>query len=59
MPIVWLAAGILLAAAELMTGDQAVGIYLAEYAIYLKILFVAAVLGIGYTINHSKRSDSL
>ena len=46
-------------AAELMTGDQAVGIYLAEYAIYLKILFVAAVLGIGYTINHSKRSDSL
>ena len=44
-------------AAELMTGDQAVGIYLAEYAIYLKILFVAAVLGIGYTINHSKRSD--
>ena len=44
-------------AAELMIGDQAVGIYLAEYAIYLKILFVAAVLGIGYTINHSKRSD--
>lgn len=42
-------------AAELMTSDKAVGIYLIEYVLYLKLLFVAAVIGIGYFINHKKK----
>lgn len=42
-------------AAELMTSDQAVGIYIIDYALYLKILFVAVVLGIGYYLNHKTK----
>lgn len=41
-------------AAALMTGDKAVGAYLMPYALQLKILFVAAVLGIGWYINKHK-----
>ena len=41
-------------AAELMTEDKALGIYLAPYAFELKVLFVAAVLGIGYAINRRR-----
>ena len=41
-------------AAALMIGDKAVGIYLISYALPLKILFVAAVLGIGWYINKNK-----
>ena len=41
-------------AAELMTGDKAVGMYLIPYALPLKLLFVAAVLGIGWYINKHK-----
>ena len=44
-------------AAELMTGDKAVGVYLVPYALQLKILFVAAVLGIGWYINQRKTKE--
>ena len=53
--LIYLGAGILgMTAAELMTEDKALGIYLAPYAFELKVLFVAAVLGIGYAINRRR-----
>lgn len=39
-------------AAELMTADKAVGAYLLPYAMYLKVFFVIAVLGMGWYMNH-------
>ena len=48
-------AGILgMTAAELMTEDKALGVYFAPYSLELKVLFVAAVLLIGYTINRRR-----
>lgn len=41
-------------AAELMLGDKAIGMYFIPYALQLKILFVAAVLGIGWYMNKHK-----
>jgi len=41
-------------AAELMTEDKALGVYFAPYSLELKVLFVAAVLLIGYTINRRR-----
>lgn len=38
-------------AAELMTADKGIGVYLVEYALYLKVLCTVAVLGIGLYIN--------
>lgn len=38
-------------AAELMTADKGIGVYLVEYALYLKVLCTLAVLGIGLYIN--------
>ena len=53
--LIYLGAGILgMTAAELMTEDKALGIYLAPYAFELKVLFVVAVLGIGYAINRRR-----
>ena len=42
-------------AAALMVGDKALGVYLLPYALVLKIVFVAAVLGIGWYINHRNK----
>lgn len=42
-------------AAELMVADKAVGACLLPYALYLKIAFVAAVLLIGWYINHHNK----
>ncbi len=42
-------------AAALMVGDKAVGAYLLPYALVLKIVFVAAVLGVGWYINHRNK----
>ena len=45
-------------AAELMTGDRALGIYLAAYAPLLKALFIIGVLGLGYCLNRrDKRQE--
>ena len=45
-------------AAELMTGDRALGSYLAAYAPLLKALFIAGVLGLGYCLNRrDKRQE--
>ena len=35
--------------------DKALGVYLMPYALVLKIVFVAAVLGIGWYINHRNK----
>ena len=43
-------------AAELMTADKAVGIYLADYALIIKVMAVGLVLSIGYYLNHRKKS---
>lgn len=53
--LIYLGAGILgMTAAELMTEDKALGVYFAPYSLELKVLFVAAVLLIGYTINRRR-----
>lgn len=38
-------------AAELMTADKGIGVYLVEYALYLKVLCTLAVLSIGFYLN--------
>ena len=43
-------------AAELMTADKAVGFYLADYALIIKIMAVGLVLSLGYYLNHRKKS---
>ena len=44
-------------AAELMTADKGLGMYLVEYALALKVLFVALVLGIGYYLNQKYKKE--
>ena len=57
--LIYLGAGILgMTAAELMTEDKALGIYLAPYALELKVIFVIAVLLIGYAINRRREQQS-
>ena len=43
-------------AAELMVSDKALGVYLVDYALYLKVLFVLIVLSVGYYLNHHKKA---
>ena len=45
-------------AAELMTADKGLGMYLIDYALGLKILFVALVLGIGYYLNQKYKKEN-
>lgn len=55
--LIYIGAGILgWTAAELMTADKAVGIYLADYALIIKIMAVGLVLSFGYYLNHRKKS---
>lgn len=45
-------------AAELMVADKGLGMYLADYALGLKVGFVVFVLGIGYYLNQRYKKES-
>lgn len=45
-------------AAELMTADKGLGMYLVDYALALKVSFVAVVLGIGYYLNQKCKQET-